>query len=461
MNYQEAWAFLDNLQFFKIKLGLDSIARFLDDLGQPHEDMKFVHVAGTNGKGSVSVTLLSLLSQAGYRVGLYTSPHLSSVRERFRINNSFISQEEFAETASRIRNILNGRQITYFEFTTAIAFLWFAKQQVDLAIMEVGMGGRLDATNVIRPLVGVITNVSMDHEAYLGNSLSEVAREKAGIIKKGVPVVSGVDDEVSRKTVVRTCEERKAPLYLFKRDFFADQTANGSWAYRPLRDGAPSLPDLTCGLRGKYQINNSALALASLELLEDHGFRVDPPHIYKGLKEVRWPGRLEYFCVEDDTLAELNEPRLHGRNTLGENRNCHIGAGGERGPRRFLLDGAHNPVGVESLKEALQSEFQFRKLIMVWGSMADKDIRKTLSTIAPLCDQLIFTMPEGERSGEPENLRAALPEEYQGDALCIRSVLDALQRACQLAGPEDLICVAGSLYLIGAARKVLLGDLVD
>jgi dihydrofolate synthase/folylpolyglutamate synthase len=191
MNYKETWTFLDNLQFFKIKLGLESMRMFLEELDSPEEDLKFVHVAGTNGKGSVAVTLLTLLSKAGYKVGLYTSPHLSSVRERFRINDEYISEQEFAEEGSRIHDILAGRQITYFEFTTALALLWFARRKVDLAILEVGLGGRLDATNVITPLVSVITNVSMDHEMYLGNTLAEIAGEKAGIIKENVPVISG------------------------------------------------------------------------------------------------------------------------------------------------------------------------------------------------------------------------------------------------------------------------------
>ncbi|MCK5232610.1 MAG: bifunctional folylpolyglutamate synthase/dihydrofolate synthase, partial [Desulfobulbaceae bacterium] len=163
MNYPEAWSFLDNLQFFKIKLGLESMTRFLYGLDRPQENLRFVHVAGTNGKGSVCITLLTMLVAAGYNVALYTSPHLNSVRERFRINNSYISKKEFARIAGKIINILQGRQITYFEFTTAIAMVWFAEMKVDLAILEVGMGGRLDATNVICPLISIITNVSMDH----------------------------------------------------------------------------------------------------------------------------------------------------------------------------------------------------------------------------------------------------------------------------------------------------------
>src|SRR5210317_1591628 len=228
MNYSELWTFLDNLQFFKIKLGLESMRFFLEELGSPEKELKYVHVAGTNGKGSVAVTLLTLLAKAGYTVGLYTSPHLSSVRERFRINDEYISEKEFAQEGSRIHEILGDRQITYFEFATALALLWFARRKVDLVILEVGLGGRLDATNVITPLVSVITNVSMDHEMYLGNTLAEIAAEKAGIIKEKVPVVSAVgtgeteEEKVVLDVVERFCHKIKAPLFLHGRDFFVE-----------------------------------------------------------------------------------------------------------------------------------------------------------------------------------------------------------------------------------------------
>nr|MDA3786464.1 Mur ligase family protein [Deltaproteobacteria bacterium] len=219
MNYPEAWAYLDNLQFFKITLGLDSLAGFLGQVGNPQDTLSCVHVAGTNGKGSVAMNLLTLLQGGGYKVGLYTSPHLSSVRERFRINDDYISEEEFAAIATQIAAVLGDQQITYFEFATALAFLWFSRQQVDLVILEVGLGGRLDATNIVRPLVSVITNVSMDHEAYLGTTLAQVAFEKAGIIKKGVPVVSGVSADVSQEVVMARCAELGAELRLLGREF--------------------------------------------------------------------------------------------------------------------------------------------------------------------------------------------------------------------------------------------------
>ena len=205
----------------------------------PEQQLKTVHVAGTNGKGSVSVTLLTILSKAGYRVGLYTSPHLSSVRERFRIGNSFISEDTFARIASQIQDVLGEEKITYFEFTTAIAFLWFAEENLDLVVLETGLGGRLDATNIVTPLVSVITNVSMDHEAYLGDTISAVAGEKAGIVKAAVPVVTAAGEGAGLTEVRVACKAKNAPLYRYENDFSAIVAPDNSWQW----SAAESLSD--------------------------------------------------------------------------------------------------------------------------------------------------------------------------------------------------------------------------
>ena len=440
MNYKQAWSFLDDLQFFKIKLGLDSMARFLDLLDHPQLKTPYVHVAGTNGKGSVSVLLLTLLANAGYKVGLYTSPHLSSVRERFRINNNYISEDDFAESATEIKNILDGRQITYFEFTTSLAMLWFAKEEVDLAILETGLGGRLDATNVIIPLVSVITNVSMDHEAYLGNTLTEVASEKAGIIKEGIPLVSGVGPDESRDVIVETCLQRQAPLSLLGRDFEIEKRDGDFFDYAGMQK---RITRLSTTLRGEHQLDNIALCLATLEVLAGKGFEVSDEAIRQGLPEVFWPGRLEYFSLADDGVQVED---------FADHPDASV--------RRYLLDGAHNPAGVSCLKKSLEDDFTYRRLIMVWAGMADKDLVKTLAIIAPLCDILIFCRPEAERSATPEQLKKLLPQENRAEIVPADSVSAALEKAREEAQPADLICVAGSLYLIGAARAQLLGELV-
>ncbi len=420
LSYAETWHFLDNLQFFKIKLGLDSMTDFLGRLGHPENNLRFIHIGGTNGKGSTAMSLRTILSRAGLKVGLYTSPHLSSVRERFQIDDSLISEEDFARQAARIMAVMNKQQITYFEFTTTLALLWFAEQKVDIAILEVGMGGRLDATNVITPLITIITNVSMDHENYLGRTLPEVAAEKAGIIKSGVPLISGVLRAAARKVIEQRAAELAAPLRRLKRDFVMSRDKAGTgWHYK---SASLDMAGLELALRGSYQGENAALAIAALDCLAAvRGIRVNNEDIRAGLKAVRWPGRMEFLNIDGQD---------------------------------YLLDGAHNPAGVEALIEAL-SKFSDHRLIMIWASMADKDYSLCLRRIAPFCQSLIFTRPEENRSATPAQLQKALspgsPPCYSSD-----SVDEALKTAQSFTQDGDLIVVAGSLYLVGKAREILL-----
>ena len=427
MDYQEAWEFLDKLQFFKIKLGLDSMNRFLERLGNPQHRLSCVHIGGTNGKGSVGATLCSILSTTGHATGFYTSPHLSSVRERFKINDRYISRQDFARLISMIRDVLDGNRITYFECTTTLALLWFAEQNVDIAILEVGMGGRLDATNVITPLVSIITNVSMDHEQYLGNTLARVATEKAGIIKHQVPVVSGVADDDSGRVIRKSCNLKQAPLFLLGRDFdgVCMHPETRHWDYRGMH--GLILDNLPVAMRGNYQVGNAALALAAVQLLREQGYALSEQDIRTGLTRTRWPGRLESLSLDN---------------------------------RCFLLDGAHNPAGVLALKQSLEDEFSGKRIILVWAAMADKDLETTLQTIAPLADCIIFTRPESERSASAAQLLALLPPEMQPRAIATQSVSAALELAQKKAESEDLICVAGSLYLVGAARELLKGAVI-
>jgi dihydrofolate synthase/folylpolyglutamate synthase len=438
MDYHQAWKFLDQLQFFKIKLGLDSMNTFLARLGKPHRTLPCIHVGGTNGKGSVGATLHSILATAGYKTGFYTSPHLSSVRERFTINGSYISENDFARLITRIADVLDGDQITYFECTTTLAMLWFCEQKVDFAILEVGMGGRLDATNVVTPLLSIITNVSMDHEQYLGDTLEQVAIEKAGIIKPEIPVVSGAANDISAAVIATTCSEKKAPLYLFNRDFSAKKTGRTStFDYTGIHGEVKK--DLPLAMKGHYQISNASLALAAIELLQDKKFSFPDATIRKGLAHTRWPGRLESF-------------RLNAKNKQTSQ---------QQGSLHFLLDGAHNPAGVAALKTALTEEFSYARLILLWGAMADKDLHTTLDEIAPLADSIIFTAPQSDRSASGEQLQRCLPEKAQVRVIVTKSVREGIAAAKKLATHDDLICIAGSLYLVGEARQLLMGGLVS
>lgn len=444
ITYQETLSFLENLQMHKIKLGLGAMRAFLTEIGQPERQLNIVHVAGTNGKGSVSASLLNVLQRAGYRVGLYTSPHLSCVRERCRINDRFISEEDFARIAQRIIDVLGENSITYFEFTTALALLWFAESDLDLVILETGLGGRLDATNVVTPLVTVITSISMDHEAYLGNSLTEVAGEKAGVIKPGVPVVAAGGQPEVIQVLVNTAAEHKAPLYMLGRDFSFSGDSNDDWSWRGGTLAAEKvISNLKCSMRGAYQRENASLVIAALELLHKNGFTVGADALHEGLATVSWPGRLEYLVLDRTSRKQL---------TPAQNVN---GAA-----VRYLLDGAHNPAGVHNLAMTLSDEYSYRKLILIWGAMIDKDITGGFASMSPLADVFILTRPEGERSAEPEQLVACLPESVKNKAVLARNVADALQEAEKLATSEDMIVVAGSLYLVGAVRKLLIGELV-
>jgi dihydrofolate synthase/folylpolyglutamate synthase len=443
MTYTEVLAHLDALQMHKIKLGLEAMQSFLAKVGRPEKNLRFVHVAGTNGKGSVCAALGEVLGRAGYRVGVYTSPHLSSVRERFRIGHQYVSETTFAELGSRICRVLGDEQITYFEFTTALGLLWFAESQVDLVIFETGMGGRLDATNVVTPLVSVITSVSMDHEAYLGNTLGEIAGEKAGIIKARIPVVSGAVHPEAAQVIERASRKVQAPLYRLGQEFDLTLGPGANWTWRggDAFDGL-TFEKLRSSRASLVQPENDSLAIAVLQLLKGMGFVVSEQELRVGLAEVKWPGRMEYFEQQYIPVAS----RVSG----GEEVSKRL---------RYLLDGAHNPDGVKNLANTLKEKYSYRKLIAVWGSMVDKDLATTLGAIAPLVDELVFTRPAGERAASPEQLVAFLPDELKARARCVENVQQALIAAQENAGEEDLLVVGGSLYLLGALRQLLLGDL--
>ena len=432
MTYRDVLAHLEALQMHKIKLGLEAMESFLAKVGHPERQLSFVHVAGTNGKGSVCSALTEILSLAGYRAGLYTSPHLSSVRERFRIGPQYISEQAFASLGERICRVLGGEQITYFEFTTALGLLWFAESGVDVVMLETGMGGRLDATNVVTPLISVITSISMDHEAYLGTTLGEIAGEKAGIIKPGVPVVSGANSPEAAAVIARVAGERQAPLYVLGQDFDYAPLPDGSWDWR----GGPAfgertLQQLRSSRESLVQPENDALTVAAALLLQQRGFALGENHLRQGLAQVKWPGRMEYFEAGDE----------------------------QGGATRYLLDGAHNPDGVKNLAKTLGEKFPRRRLIALWGSMVDKDLTPILAAIAPLVDVFVFTRPAGERAATPEQLQALLPESWTGKAICCADITTALDLARREAMAEDLVLVGGSLYLLGEVRKLLLGEL--
>ncbi len=423
--YQEACRYLDDLQMHKIKLGLEAMRSTLVGLGSPEKNCPAVHVAGTNGKGSVCSMLCSVMSAAGYKTGLYTSPHLSSVRERFRIGDAYIAEKDITRLMERIRQALGDSKITYFECTTALAFLWFAENGCDLVILETGMGGRLDATNVITPLLSIITTISLDHEQYLGSSVKEVAYEKAGIIKEHIPVISGVDDEEAQQVIARTCTERQAPLQLKNRDFWMEQSPGGDWLWRSAA-GEIALNHLPAAEPNRWQIDNICCAVSAAVQLRTSGFSISGAAIDSGIGRAKWPGRMELIKT----------------------------------PLRYLLDGAHNRAGVDYLLESLK-QYDYKRLYVIWASMADKSYQQMLNDVAAVAEILLLTRPDSERSAHPEDLFAQLQNTAGKDIRICDTVEIAHEQVSSQADIGDLILVAGSLYLVGAFRKLLVGEVAQ
>ncbi len=408
------------LRRFGIKLGLDIIQNILNGLGNPQNRFRSIHIAGTNGKGSVASTLASILHQAGFRVGLYTSPHLVHFNERIRINNRDISNDEVVKLYQAVLKVHQGdREPTFFEFTTAMALLSFGNHQVDWAIIETGMGGRLDATNMIEPAISIITNISLEHQFYLGKTLAEIAGEKAGIIKNQTPVISAVKKDAARQVVKEIARKKDAPLFQMGRDFRVRRKTQHSQIFSYY--GMDHVwRDLRTALQGRFQVENAALALAACELIRREGEPLPLEQIIEGLEWVQWPGRLEMI----------------------------------QGQPMMILDGAHNLRSAYTLADFLQEEIKPRKITLVAGILDDKPYEKMLKALLKVCDRAVFTRPEIDRSLPPETL-AAVARPMLADVTVVPEVGPAIKHAIRAADPNDVVCVAGSLYLVGDAKKAL------
>ena len=405
---------LDGLKRLDIRFSLDPISRFLERLNNPQNAYGTVLVGGTNGKGSIAAMVASALSHGDFRVGLYTSPHLIDVRERIRIDGEMISREEMDAWIETVK-AHSTENLTYFEFLTALAFLYFHWRKVDLAVLEVGMGGRLDATNVVSPLVSVVSNISLDHSEYLGRRLEEIAWEKGGIIKNGGVCITAVKQRRLQKLLEEICRTRGATIYSLGREMTIDTHPDGSFSYRGI---GTRYDNLVCPLKGRHQIENAAVALGVIEALAMKGFGVDDDAVFKGIRDVKWEGRLEVI----------------------------------RHSPMVLLDGAHNAGGASTLARALREEFSYKKLIFIFGVLKDKDYKAMLKKLLPLGDRLILTSPDTERAMPPEAL-LPVAKQYLRRIEVVKNSREALKRALSIADQNDLICVTGSLYLIGEIKK--------
>jgi dihydrofolate synthase/folylpolyglutamate synthase len=416
-SYSETLERIYNLRGGEIDLRLDRMDRALSLFDHPEKKFPSFHIAGTNGKGSTAAIIHRILTLGGYRAALYTSPHLESFTERMRIGDREISPDEVTELAEevRVRTAAADVLLTFFEYITVMAFVYFARQKIEVAVVEVGLGGRLDATNLVAPLVSVITTISKDHEAYLGSDLLSIAREKGGIIKQGIPVVMGaVSDDVAG--VLRgIATERGSNTYFLGRDFRIFLKNTGVFDYTGIKQDYVSL---SLALRGRHQTKNAAVALAALEL-GSKVFPVSEDVVRAGLTTVLWPGRFE-IVRENPTV---------------------------------ILDGAHNGEGVAALAEEVEQYRQGRTIKLLFASMEDKDWRLMLATLTRLADEVVLTRVAMERSANPQLLAGQLSDKIRH--WVIEDPRQGLKFLLDKARAGDLILIAGSLYLLGEIRPAL------
>jgi dihydrofolate synthase/folylpolyglutamate synthase len=428
MTSAECRDYLDHLQHFGIKLGLENIAALCAALGNPQNRFLSIHVAGTNGKGSVSAMLAGIMRAHGLKTGLYTSPHLARIEERIRVNGTMISPRRFRERLTALRAVIDremaeGKLVyhpTYFEVVTALAFVEFAEREVDVAVLETGMGGRFDATNVVRPLVSVITTIAKDHEKHLGATLDKIAFEKAGIIKPAVPVVCGAGGAAALRVIRRVARERKAPMTEVVGPGRTLQTKRTAGGYRFVYKGERGRYAFSPGLAGRHQGGNAATAIATTEVLSRVWRPLDKAKILEAVRETRWEGRLE--TVRTRPLV--------------------------------LLDGAHNIEGVTALAEHVK-KIVGRRVVLVFAAMEDKDLRAMTRILFPVASDVVLTRVPYKRSATPEALLAAAPP-FKNPVFIEPDTRRAVKLALALSGGRTPLIIAGSLFLIGEVKRLRL-----
>jgi len=411
------------------KFDLENIRLLARQLGEPQAKFPSVHVAGTNGKGSTAAMIDTVLRESGLRTGLYTSPHLERINERIQLCGQPVPDDEFAHSFAVVHDLIErllatgelGAHPTYFECLTAMAFETFARQKVEYAVLEVGMGGRLDATNIVTPEVAVITQIDFDHEDYLGHSIEQIAGEKAAIVKPGVPVVLAIERPRARKVVERRAAEAGAPVIEIDRDFRLENVRDEDGRYRATAvhiDSGEAF-ELNLSLAGRYQLRNALAALAAARIVARMGQPVTRESIERGIARTRWPGRLERFG---------EQPAIY-------------------------LDGTHNPAGARELAEFWDKHFEGRRVLLVYGAMRDKAVDEIAGLLFPRAVQVILTQPRQGRAISVDTL-AAMTGHLAEHCEKIGDPADALRRALKLAGPEDVVFVTGSLYLAGDLRAL-------
>jgi dihydrofolate synthase/folylpolyglutamate synthase len=428
MEYLEAINYINDKNKFGSKLGLDTIGKLLELLGNPHLDMKYIHIAGTNGKGSTSAYISNTLKEAGYKVGLFTSPFLERFNERISINGEDIPDNKLGEITGRVKGkieiMLNEgyEHPTTFEIVTAIAFIYFKEENVDYTILEVGLGGRSDSTNIIKDsLVSVITTIDYDHVDILGDTLGKIAYEKAGIIKENGLVISYPQEEEAFSVLEKVSQEKNADLIKCPMDNIKIKELNEFGGIFDFKYNDQVLQNIKIQQLGEYQIYNATLALFTLLNLRDRGIiKISDDEIRRGFEKTKWKGRLEIL---------------------------------KRNPT-FLIDGAHNLQGIKTLANSFKL-FNYNKLILGLGILGDKDVAHMVEVISPLADEIIITEANMPRKLEAESLEKMV-NKYNSNTIIEKDIEKAIERAFSRANEGDLVVFAGSLYLIGDVRKIVI-----
>ena len=438
MNYSQAEEYLNSftnyeqipgISYVQPGYSLKHVEELLNRMGNPQLAARTIHIAGTKGKGSVSAMIAQVLSSSGYKTGLYTSPHFHTLRERISIDGSLISEAEFAAAMAEIKPFIESmrkdtafRQLTYFEALTALAFAYFKKKQVGFQVLEVGLGGRLDATNVARPIICIITPISLDHTQILGNSLEEIAREKAGIIKPGCWVVLSPQPEEAASVISDICREKEAKVVQVGKDITWHKIGGALSPQSLVIEERGNSYQVSIPLSGDFQLENAASAVAALEVLGSAGFAISTADIARGLARVKWPGRF-HILREYPTV---------------------------------LVDGAHNVASIKRLVDNIKGYFAHKRIFLVFGTSCDKDIPGIINELVPLSPQVIVTRTSHSRAAPLSTLVAEFSK--RGIELEIReTVTEAISRALSLADRTDLICVTGSLFVVAEALDYFSG----
>ena len=422
--YSETLEYLYRLQRRGMKFGLRNIETLLASVGNPHRRFQSIHIAGTNGKGSTAAFLSSILMESGYKTGLYTSPHLQRFTERIRINGKEISQRRLVSYAQQLRPAIESTKATFFEATTCIAFQYFADEHVELAVIETGLGGRLDATNVLSPMISVITNIGLEHREYLGNTITAITREKAGIIKRGIPCVTGSGDKHVLKVLNATCARTNTKLHQAG-GIVSTTTGPGKGQRTTFRTKPWTIRNVRLGLAGPHQVQNASLAVACLAVLKG---RADSPPPFERVKRASVKTGLERVSANSGIRARLETLGLNGR---------------------YIVDVAHNPDGSRTLVDALELQ-HVGGLIVVFGVMKDKEYLPMLRELARVGKAFVAVAPAMDRALNPRKLcgemrRLGLEARWAG------SVGQGLGIAIRMAGTQGRVLVTGSHYVVGEA----------